>query len=140
MQSMAPYQRRIILILIMIILTGLAFKLIDRQRQAVGFDIKGFLDGYKYTKTFDTSDVKVEASTPVVELENSTVEAEMSIININEADSERLQILPGIGPVLAQNIISFRDSAGHFNCADDLLKVKGIGRKKLSKITERIEF
>jgi len=137
---MAPYQRRIILALIIIILTGLAFKLIDRQRQAMGFDIRGFLDGYKYTKTFDTSNVKVEASTPVVELENSKVETEMSIININEADSERLQKLPGIGPVLAENIISFRDSTGRFSSADDLLRVNGIGRKKLSKITERIEF
>jgi competence protein ComEA len=64
----------------------------------------------------------------------------MTIINMNKADVGQLQRLPGIGPVLARNIVAYRDSAGNFNYAEDLLKVSGIGPKKLSNIIERIEF
>ena len=54
-------------------------------------------------------------------------------ININTADQEELETLPGIGPVLAQRIIEFRDEFGLFREVEDLLLVKGIGEKRSSK-------
>jgi competence ComEA-like helix-hairpin-helix protein len=144
MQAMAPYQRRIILALVVIILAGLILIIIDRQRQATSFDVRGFLDGYKHTSIVDTSKAVVTAETNALKLpksENSTKSAiEIGKININNADVGQLQLLPGIGPVLAQRIIAYRDSIGAFNDLNDLLMVKGIGQRKLLRMQEYIEF
>lgn len=54
-------------------------------------------------------------------------------IDINRADPEELQMLPGIGPVLAKKIIDYRDKNGYFSTVQDLIKVKGIGPKLLTR-------
>ena len=50
-----------------------------------------------------------------------------SELNINTASEKRLQTLPGIGPKLAQRIVSYREQMGMFQSPDQLLDVKGIG-------------
>jgi len=57
-------------------------------------------------------------------------------ININEATAKELELLPGIGPVLARRILSLRASKGGFKKVEDLLEVNGIGSKKLQKLKE----
>ena len=52
-------------------------------------------------------------------------------ININTATAEQLQIIPSVGPVLAEKIISYRNEYGSFQNYSDLLNVSGIGNKKL---------
>ena len=61
-------------------------------------------------------------------------------ININTADSETLQKLTGIGPTYAQRIIDYRNEAGPFKTVDELLKIKGIGKKRLEKIKPFIKL
>jgi competence protein ComEA len=56
------------------------------------------------------------------------------LLNINSADSETLQTLPGIGPVLADRIIAYREEHGLFATVDDLKSVKGIGDKTLDEL------
>jgi competence protein ComEA len=53
--------------------------------------------------------------------------------NLNQADQAVLELLPGIGQVMAQRILEHR-KAHPFRKVDDLTKVKGIGRKKLAKL------
>jgi competence protein ComEA len=51
-------------------------------------------------------------------------------INVNVASAQDLERLPGVGPVMAQNIVAARP----FKSVDDLDRVKGIGPKTLGKI------
>lgn len=46
--------------------------------------------------------------------------------------------LPGIGEATSENIIALRKKIGGFRKPEDLLKVKGIGPKKLDKIIKYI--
>ena len=55
-------------------------------------------------------------------------------ININSANSEELQQVPGIGPATAEKILQMRKSYGTFKSVDDLLSIKGIGKKRLEKM------
>src|SRR5690554_1810446 len=55
-------------------------------------------------------------------------------ININEADQETLQHLPGIGPAYAKRIIEYREQIRGFTSIEELINVKGIGEKRLEKI------
>jgi competence ComEA-like helix-hairpin-helix protein len=52
------------------------------------------------------------------------------ILDLNTASKEELMFIKGIGPMLAERIIARRP----YKNVDDLLKVKGIGLKKLEKI------
>ena len=53
--------------------------------------------------------------------------SETYLINLNTATAEQLQELPRIGPVLAGEIIAYRETNGSFSSIEELLKVKGIG-------------
>jgi competence ComEA-like helix-hairpin-helix protein len=55
-------------------------------------------------------------------------------ININSATSEELQQVPGIGPVTAEKILEMRKSYGAFKSVDDLVAIRGIGKKRLEKM------
>ncbi len=56
------------------------------------------------------------------------------LVDLNLAGKEELVLLPEIGPALADRIIEYRAATGGFRSKDELLKVKGIGERKYSKI------
>jgi competence protein ComEA len=55
-------------------------------------------------------------------------------ININTATQAELELLPHVGPAIAQRILDYRALNGPFKTIADLDKVKGIGPKTLAKI------
>jgi comEA protein len=55
-------------------------------------------------------------------------------VNINTANSEQLQTVPGIGPSTAEKILQMRKSYGAFKSVDDLLAIRGLGPKRLEKM------
>ncbi|MBC8184249.1 helix-hairpin-helix domain-containing protein [candidate division KSB1 bacterium] len=59
-------------------------------------------------------------------------------VDINKAGFDELILLPGVGPVLADRIIEYRKTKGMFSSPEELLKVKGIGKKKLSSFIKYI--
>ena len=67
------------------------------------------------------------APAPVVQASSA------GVVNLNEASSEELERLPGIGPAKAKLIVEHRH-AHPFRKVDELTKVKGIGRKTFGKL------
>jgi competence ComEA-like helix-hairpin-helix protein len=55
-------------------------------------------------------------------------------VNISPVTSEELQQVPGIGPATAQKILQMRKSYGPFKSVDDLLAIRGLGKKRLDKM------
>jgi competence protein ComEA len=59
-------------------------------------------------------------------------------VNLNTATLEQLETLPGVGPVLAQRIIDYRDQHGGFTSVDQLRQVSGIGDAKFNDLKNRV--
>lgn len=55
-------------------------------------------------------------------------------ININTASAEEIELLPGIGPQLAQRIVEHRTKNGAFKTVDGLDAVSGIGEKTIAEV------
>lgn len=59
-------------------------------------------------------------------------------IMINRATVKDFESLDGIGPVLANRIVSYRKINGPFATVEDLLKVPGIGQSKFAQFKEKL--
>jgi competence ComEA-like helix-hairpin-helix protein len=56
------------------------------------------------------------------------------MLNLNQASSEELQEIKGIGKVTAERIVNYRQEKGGFSNLDELTEVPGIGSKSLDQI------
>ncbi len=64
----------------------------------------------------------------------------VELISINKASAKDLELVPGIGPVMAGNILEYRKSIIRFQTLEDLLNVSGIGEKTLEKMRPYIKL
>ena len=82
----------------------------------------------------DDSDIVINQSSQTSETDSSESEIKDGRININTATAKQLELLPGIGEVIAQRIVDYRTESGPFQAVDDLLNVSGIGETKLEQL------
>lgn len=67
---------------------------------------------------------------------NPKIKADM--VNINKADLEEITGLYGIGKAYAKRIIEYRDKKGNFASKQELVNIKGIGKRKYKKLKNKI--
>lgn len=60
------------------------------------------------------------------------------LININTASADELKQLPGIGDVLANRIIAYREFNGPYQTVDDLTNVEGVSSTLVDSIRDLI--
>ncbi|MFP4573890.1 MAG: ComEA family DNA-binding protein [Desulfobacterales bacterium] len=61
-------------------------------------------------------------------------------IDVNTASVEELTEIKGVGPVIAERIVDYRENNGAFSAPEDLGNVKGLGPKTISEIKSQIVF
>lgn len=64
----------------------------------------------------------------------------VSKIDVNTASIEELAELPGIGDLLAQNIVAHRETYGSFSSVEDLSNIAGIGPSTIDELQGLVEF
>ncbi|MCC7118813.1 MAG: helix-hairpin-helix domain-containing protein [Anaerolineales bacterium] len=106
---------------------NLAALLMDGQQLEIPYGA----DQGQTPRTIGDSDVEL----PTAEASSS---ANSELININTANLEELDSLPGIGPTTAQKIIDYREANGPFNVIEDITNVSGVGPATFEEIKDLI--
>ncbi len=61
-----------------------------------------------------------------------------AVLDLNAATFDQLDTLPGVGPVLAQRIIDWRNAHGRFSAIEELQEVSGIGEARFADLATRV--
>lgn len=72
-------------------------------------------------------------------LEVTSQQSDSGKLDINAATALELESLPGIGEVLAQRIVAYREENGSFTAVEELMNVEGIGDKKFEALEYLVE-
>lgn len=143
MSSFRPVDVRIIVFLSILVLIGSVLTLLKRQGALSDLDLGIFLenDPYRYnyrsSKFTPDNDSSTSVRDSLTRPESKAIKT-YEKIHLNRAGFYDLQSLPGIGPVIAERILAYRDSVERFEVVEDLLKVKGIGPAKFSRLKDRV--
>lgn len=83
--------------------------------------------------------VAVVASAPALTGEGDALR-DGRCLDVNRASAPELELLPGVGPRLAAEIVAVRARSGRFDAPAALARVRGVGPKTLAKIAPRLCF
>ncbi len=99
-------------------------------------DLLKLLDLYEDSDLSRFSYQKILLDKEIIVIEKT----QNNLISINSASIEQLCTLKGIGQVTATRIIEYRNNHGGFTDLEDLLNVKGIGKKTFESIKDYIRL
>ena len=107
-------------------------RLVDLVEKAGGFTDKAYIDDLNLAQVLNDGEKFVVQNIDSASQTNAAdiaalPDEEEKIVNINTADAQELDSLPGIGPKIAQEIIAYREQWGDFTSIDEIKEVKGIG-------------
>ncbi|WP_344666711.1 ComEA family DNA-binding protein [Catenulispora yoronensis] len=60
------------------------------------------------------------------------------VVNLNTATLDELQSVPDVGPAMAQRILDWRSTHGHFTSVNQLRDVRGIGDRKFAEMRDSV--
>ena len=72
-----------------------------------------------------------------LELDDSALPNDL-IVNLNEATQAELNLLPGVGEKLANDILKYRDEVGGFESINELKNIRGIKEGRLLSLKKHI--
>ena len=82
-----------------------------------------------------------ESGIPLAKTESGATSANASVdylkanpVDLNRATQAELEVLPGVGPKMAERILAYRAENGGFKSVDQLDEVKGIGEKRMATL------
>lgn len=102
-----------------------------------GFDTLDNQEKEKILRTSDDSLKNAEKEKKTKSKKEIALEGKQ--ININTASKEELMLLPGVGESTASKIIEYREQNNGFKNIEDIMEVKGIGKKKFEKMKDYIK-
>jgi starch synthase len=133
-------EQRVVLVLLVAFMGGLGIKLYKSVYSAVPrFDYSA-IDSEFTARSQVLPDSMMTDETTASTTRNAGSAAKQTsgpiakVVNINGASKTELCTLPGIGEVMAERIITYRKEHGLFTSTNDLMKVKGIGKKKFERL------
>ena len=124
------------------VLTSIGVEYFAEPDEPIQIQAPQFVEQQSKTKSnlqFSVEQPQITSNLKFLEEQHKTRDNKQyfATININTATIEELDTLPGVGPAIAKRIVEFR-STEPFTKPEDIMLVKGIGKKKFAKMRERI--
>ncbi|WP_052462573.1 ComEA family DNA-binding protein [Nigerium massiliense] len=78
------------------------------------------------------------AAAPAAGAASGTAGTATTKVNLNTATAEQLDTLPGVGPVMVQKILSWRQEHQRFSRVEELQEIDGVGPKTFERLKDQV--
>ncbi len=137
MWAFTPQEKRGMLFLLVTLVVGAAVLSYQKYNPAFAPELlqRNFSEP-KSISTAGSAHTTFSDSVPKVSMVSRDILPPYGQLNLNTATQEELERLPGIGPALAKRIIDYRYEKGGFDSLEEIIEVKGIGKKTFAEIKD----